>query len=92
MGGNTASQLDFSSYLSHSALLIKILELSEVVEDSQGTTEVSYVFRALCIETITIYNFTINLQYILYRSASILCIKFRLLIQSKNVYLTIPLL
>ena len=41
------------------------------MEASQDTIEVSYVFHALCIETITIYNFTINLQYILYKSASI---------------------
>ena len=43
-------QFDFSSYLSHSALLIKKIEVSEVVEDSQGTTEVSYVFCEFVFE------------------------------------------
>ena len=47
IGGNWVSQMDFSAYLSHFQLLIKITALSEVVKGSQGTTKISYVFCAL---------------------------------------------
>ena len=51
--------------------LLKWLELSEVVESSQGTTEVLYLVCALWIWNITTCSYTINQQYILYKSNSI---------------------
>ena len=44
------SQFDFSAYLSH---FIKLTGTIRSMEGSQGTTEVSYVFYALCFELLS---------------------------------------